>query len=277
MDQVLEMSSGSTDNTPAALREEANLATSNHDAMFIAPSSQTAPGLEPMYLTDDFAGESHAKPIIVLDPGHSGQDIVHKDKTGLNDHDYPNDPEIYEVFDVAQEVGKRLEEAGYEVVYTKDSALDSVSLRDRAEIAKAANADLAVSIHTDHTQNFDSFSQIYAQENGLWRGGTQENPTVVFNNQEVAEKSQSASAIFEQEREKAEHHNVDVTRVNFADRPGIDPGNISQVQLYAGEGPNAVPWVYNEVGGKGFEDPGNKEEYVEGLTNAIMASVPIKK
>jgi len=152
--------------------------------------------------------------------------------------------------------------------------MDSVSLRERAEIAKAANADLAVSIHNDHTQNYDSFGQIYAQEVGLWRGGSEDDPTVVFTNEAIAKASQSAALHFEQAREQAEGHDVEVTRVNFANRPGIDPGNIPQVQLYAGEGPNAVPWIYNEVGGKGFDAPGNKEAYVEGLTNAIIASVP---
>lgn len=273
MDKNTEQPANGVDTT-STLYQNADLANPNNNALIAAMNNKGSAALEPMDLTDNFAGEPHSKPVIVLDPGHSGQDIKHQDVTGLTDHDYPNDPEIYEVWNVAQEVGKRLEDAGYDVVFTKNAALDSVSLRDRAEIAKAAHADLAVSIHTDHTQDFDSFGQVYAQEQGLWRGGTQEDPTVVFNNQTIANESQDAAKHFEEAREQTEGHNVDVTHVNFANRPGIDPGNISQVQLYAGEGNDAVPWVYNEVGGKGFEDPAKQEAYVEGLTEAIMASVP---
>lgn len=273
MDQNFEGQSYPAASAPAALYNEVDLAMRGAGSTRQGLKESNAPGLEPMFITGE--GEPRDKPVVVLDPGHSGQDITRRDQTGLNDHDYPNDPEIHEAWDVAQEVGRRLEAAGYEVVMTKDSALDSVSLRDRAEIAKAANADLAVSIHTDHTKEFDSFGQIYAQEVGLWRGGTEHNPTVQFTNAAVANASQNAASHFEQAREQAEGHDVEVTRVNFANRPGIDPGNISQVQLYAGEGPNAVPWVYNEVGGQGFENPGNQEAYIDGLTNAIKASVPI--
>ncbi|CAN5281318.1 hypothetical protein BH10CYA1_BH10CYA1_46110 [soil metagenome] len=103
--------------------------------------------------------------MIVLDPGHSGKDISSVDPaTGLHDHDYPNDPEIYEAWNVSQQEGKRLQKAGYDVIYTKDSALDSVSLRDRANIAQDANADLSVSIRR--------FNSMQGQDRTQCRGFT---------------------------------------------------------------------------------------------------------
>lgn len=220
-------------------------------------------------------GKKNDIPVIVLDPGHSGTDIASVDpKTGLNDHDYPNFPEIYEAWDVAQKVGANLEAAGYDVVFTKNSALDSVSLRQRAEIAMSVEADLAVSIHDDHGQKFDNYGEVFAQELGLWRGGTAANPRVTFTNKDIADKSLAAAANFVSERSRTEGRTVDLTQVNFAGREGIDPGNITQVQLYAGEEPHPVPWVYNEVGGIGY-GPVQEAAYVQGLTDAIMKSVPI--
>ncbi len=214
-------------------------------------------------------------PVIVLDPGHSGTDIASVDpESGLNDHDYPNFPEIYEVWDVAQKVGANLKAAGYEVVFTKNSALDSVSLRQRSNIAQQAKADLAVSIHDDHTQKYNDCGEVFAQELGLWRGGTASNPKVKFSNKEIADESQEAAEIFVAERSRAEGRPVELTQVNFAGRPGIDPGNITQVQLYSGAGPHPVPWVYNEVGGIGY-GPEQEAAYVKGLTEAIMKSVPL--
>ncbi len=225
-------------------------------------------------LNDITSSEPLRKPVIVLDPGHSGQNISNIDPvTKLHDHDYPNYPEITEAWRVAQQVGDKLRADGYDVVFTKQSELDTVSLRQRATIAQNVHADLAVSIHDDHGRNFSDFAQVFAQEVGEYRGGVDQ-PKVEFTNQKIADESHDAALTFVSERAKAEGHSVKLTRCVFDNRPGIEPGNISQVQLYAGDGPNAVPWVYNEVGGIGL-GPVQEAAYAKGIAEAIEKSVPL--
>lgn len=202
---------------------------------------------------------------IVLDPGHSGTKAQRIDPaTGVLDVDYPNIPEIDEVFDVALKVKQALEAEAYTVIMTKNSARESISHRGRAEVANNANAALAVSIHTDHYAGRWSFAQIYVQRDGLYR----EKPSgerVYFNNAQVAQKSQAYGQVFAAERGKAEGRPVDITTVNFAGRAGLAAGNIPLVQLFA-----TVPWVYNEVGaGPGELTSAQKEMYAQGIVNSI--------
>jgi N-acetylmuramoyl-L-alanine amidase len=217
--------------------------------------------------------DGQKKTVIVLDPGHSGNDIKSVDaKTKLVDHDYPNHPEMEEAFRVAKDVGARLKKEGYDVIYTKQKADDTVSLRERATIAQNAHAVLGVSIHNDHGKSYKSFGQVYAQGVGEWRGGTKERPKAVFENKQIASISAAYAKIFASERSKVEQHSVSVTPISFDNRAGIEPGNIPQVMLFAGTQPNAVPWIYNEVGGINF---GKREEslYAQGIANAIQKCV----
>ncbi len=212
---------------------------------------------------------AQVKPVVVLDPGHSGKDVKNIDtETKLVDHDYPNHPEMEEMFRVSRMVGSKLQAEGFKVIYTKGTADKSVSLRERATIAKNAHAALGVSIHDDHGKPYKNFAQVYAQKAGLWRGGTQKRPKAVFTNKTIALLSLEYAKIFAKERTKAERHTVAVTPISFDNRPGIEPGNIPQVMLFAGSEPNAVPWIYNEVGGKNF---GRKQEalYAQGIFLAI--------
>ncbi len=222
-----------------------------------------------LIITSAFQAVAQEKPIIVLDPGHSGKEIKTVDeKTKLIDHDYPNHPEMEETYRVARDVGARLEKAGYTVIYTKKDVNDSVSLRERATLAQEAHAALGVSIHNDHGKSYKSFGQVYEQGLGQWRGGSQSKPKAKFANKRIATVSAGYAKIFARERTKVEQHSVAVTPISFDNRPGIEPGNIPQVMLFAGTEPNAVPWIYNEVGGKNF---GRKQEslYAKGIANSI--------
>ncbi|MBI2810742.1 MAG: N-acetylmuramoyl-L-alanine amidase [Candidatus Melainabacteria bacterium] len=226
-------------------------------------------------LATAFQAAAREKPIIILDPGHSGKEIKSVDaKTTLIDHDYPNHPEMEETFRVARDVGARLEKAGYTVIYTKKDVTDTVSLRQRATIAQEAHAALGVSIHNDHGKSYKTFAQVYEQGLGQWRGGSRSKPKVKFANKEIATISANYAKIFAKERTKVEQHSVAVTPISFDNRPGIEPGNIPQVMLFAGTEPNAVPWIYNEVGGKNF---GPKQEtlYAKGIANSIEKCVGI--
>ncbi|MEO8104917.1 MAG: phage tail tip lysozyme [Candidatus Saccharibacteria bacterium] len=216
------------------------------------------------------ASSSAQKPTIVLDPGHSGTDVTQIDATtGLHMHDYPNQFESDEVFAIAQTVKAKLLTDGYNVLMTKQAVSDTVLFRARATIANQANAALAVSIHDDHSQPWNSFGQVYTQKVGLYRTGTK--GKISFSDQAVATKSQAYGAIFTAQRTATEGHPVTSTDVNFAGRAGIDPGNISQVQLMA-----TVPWVYNEVGapaGKSLSQA-DQDKYAQGLINSIEKAVP---
>jgi len=213
---------------------------------------------------------------IVLDPGHSlDSEGVYDDPYNIYDDDYPNYPEINEVWNIAKDLQSKLQAAGYTVVMTKNDWNDPafVSLYQRAQIANNANADLAVSIHDDHTQNWSSFAQVYVQNVNYYRDDKNGNKVTFAqvagsNASSIASKSQQYGQIFASERTAAEGHTVIVATENFAGRAPIAAGNIPQVQLFS-----KVPWVYNEVGGIGITSD-DLNRYEQGLLNAIEKAVP---
>lgn len=75
---------------------------------------------------------------VVLDPGHGGGDLGTQASATLIEKDL--------ALDLARRTRERLVAAGIEVVLTRDADV-AVALRDRAEIANRAEADLFVSIH----------------------------------------------------------------------------------------------------------------------------------
>lgn len=218
------------------------------------------------------------RPIIVLDPGHSGVDRTITDpRTGLDDHDYPNQPEMEDVFDVAQQIKTKLEQDGYRVIMTKNSSADTVSLRQRADIANGNNAALAVSIHDQAGSSgglaFSAFHEIYAQKVGEYREKPDGSNKTVFTNADIAAKSQLYSLNFQKARAAAEGIEPTIKENSFDNRSGIDPGNLSLVQLFAN-----APWIYNEVGGNSDGQIGlsqtDKAKYAAGLIAGIEQSIP---
>lgn len=208
---------------------------------------------------------------VVIDPGHSGKDSTRMDpETNIIDHDYPSaTSEMKDVFEVATNLKSKLESAGYKVVMTKNSVNDSVSHRQRAEIANSNNAAIAVSIHTDQGANsFGKWGQVFAQKVGLYRNSGQDGKgtPVKFADQAIADLSQKYSNTIAQTRTAIE--GVTVTNVvnSFDGRKGLAGGNIPLVQLFS-----KVPWVYNEAGGPLNADQKNK--YAQGIYDGIVKSV----
>ena len=146
----------------------------------------------------------------------------------------------------------------------------TITLRDRAEIANKNHADLAVSIHDDDSQPWETFAQVYIQEVGLHRD-TASGKQIKFTNKEVAEKSKKYGTIFAKERTKEEKHKVTIVRNSFNGRAGLSPGNLSTVQLLA-----EVPWVYGEVGARGKLTNKQMDQYAKGIIAGVEASVPTK-
>lgn len=87
------------------------------------------------------------KPVIVLDAGHGGKDPGTVGAKGTQEKDI--------TFKMATELKALLEATGrYKVVLTRDSD-ELLALRERIEVARAAGADLFISLHADHISKSD--------------------------------------------------------------------------------------------------------------------------
>ncbi|MCW2497335.1 N-acetylmuramoyl-L-alanine amidase [Jatrophihabitans sp.] len=222
---------------------------------------------------------SGAHPVIVIDPGHSVTVHGTDPATGLDVSDYENEPEMRDVFAVAQLVRSKLEAAGYRVILTKTSLDEPTTLGRRADIANAAHAALALSIHDQAGSNggigFNSGNNIvYYQSVGDYRE-TPAGKKVVFTDEAEAALSKRYGAIFQSERAKYEGHSIrlqDNVGYNLGSR-GLPAGNIWIVQLLS-----KVPWIYNEAGGNSAGqsslDSAAEQRYANGLVASVEACVP---
>jgi hypothetical protein len=221
--------------------------------------------------------------MIVIDPGHSGRSIRSTDRrTGLRDIDYPNYPEIYEMFDVSACVARGLRMDGYRVVLTKAHALDSVSLAKRAAVADRAKAALAISVHDDHGQSA-GFQATYDQRGRPGRNGhypamyrgTGAHRTV-FALPSVARESQRAAKVIAQARTRVQGRSVGVRVNSYTGRAPLEPGNLALVQLLTRR-----PWVYNEMGAKTAGSVrtamsiASETGYAKGLLVGVEEAVPL--
>lgn len=208
-------------------------------------------------------------PLIVLDPGHSGSSLTTIDPaTQIRDEEYLNTPETRNMFEVASLLKTKLEAAGYRVLVTKHAWNDTVSKRDRADLANKNRAALGVSIHTSgHT--FGHYGQIYVQRPDSYRVDIH-GQRVNFALPEVAALSAKYGQIFLQERRKIEGSSVVITVNTSFEGRGLAPGNLPIVQLFA-----EVPWIYNEAGAP--QNKNDKERYAQSLFNSIVKCVPIEE
>jgi N-acetylmuramoyl-L-alanine amidase len=212
--------------------------------------------------------------VIVIDPGHSPAIQAIDPGSGLNVSDYENEPEMRDVFAVAERVKVKLQAAGYRVIMTKTSATQRLSLGQRAAIANAAHAALALSIHDQAGANggigFEQGNAIaYYQRVGDYRmtpGGSK----VVFTDTRVARLSMKYGEIFRTQRALAERHQVALQGDVGYDlgARGLPGGNIWMVQLLS-----HVPWIYNEAGGNSVGMSGlnayDRQLYADGLVAGV--------
>jgi N-acetylmuramoyl-L-alanine amidase len=221
-------------------------------------------------------------PVIVVDPGHSVPIHAIDPRTGLDVSDYANEPEMHDVFSVAELVRSELVADGYRVIMTKQTVNTPTSLGRRAHIANAAHADLALSIHdqagADGGIGFDDGNNIvYYQTVGDYR----ETPTgkkVYFTDARVAAQSKKCALDFQRARAAAQHAPMTLlgnTGYDLGSR-GLPAGNIWLVQLLS-----HVPWIYNEAGGN---SPGmvglshsDEQRYAAGLVAGVESCVPIAR
>jgi N-acetylmuramoyl-L-alanine amidase len=247
------------------------------------PSASPTPTTSPRRTAKPRSTPSPAPaPVILIDPGHSGRSISSTDRsTGLRDIDYPNDPEIDEVFAISSCAGQALRRDGYRVVLTKKRARDSVGLAARARMAAKVHADLALSVHDDHSQSA-GFEATYSQR-GVKHGGSYHamyrgsgRTRTVFDLPAVARRSEQAATAIARARSKAQGRPVTVRENIYTGRAPLEPGNLALVQLLS-----TVPWVYNEMGALTGGDPGrpmsqaDQRGYTEGLVLGVEAAVPL--
>ena len=217
--------------------------------------------------------------MIVVDPGHSPSIYAIDPATGLTVSDYENEPEMRDVFAVAELVKAKLLAAGYRAIMTKDSATDRISLAQRAAIANNAHAALALSIHDQAGANggigFDSGNNtVYYQSVGNYRE-TPNGTRIVFSDGRVAALSMKCGQTFQAQREKVEGHQVALlgnTGYDLGSR-GLPAGNIWLVQLLS-----HVPWIYNEAGGNSAGTTGlsatDERRYADGLVAGVEHCIP---
>lgn len=206
-----------------------------------------------------------AKSDVVLDPGHSKvKTIPQYNSEGIQIGEYSNEPELSNMFKTAQLIETKLKAKGYTVTLTKKTVDESMTHEKRVQVAEAAGAQLAVSLHsTPGTFGSASSGWVTEQKVGGYRIA-KDGKKVTFNDQAVAAKSAEYAKAILAGRQKSEG-GVKMYDISFAGRGGdIQPGNLPNVQLLS-----KIPWVYNEVGESGF----SAEKYADGIANGIMQAI----
>lgn len=215
------------------------------------------------------AQETTSAPVVYLDPGHSGSDTNTIDPAiGVRDHDYPNVPEIDDAWDVAETAKKDLEKDGYKVILSKDKARETSNFRTKASKADNANADLAVSIHTD--PSLPNTGWITIPKVGQYR--TAEDGTKVeYKDSSAATVSKKDAEVFKTARQKNEGNDIIMQDISLKGRQGLAPGNIPLIMLMS-----KTPWVYLEKkAGKNGLSNDQKKKYADSIKDGVKASLPL--
>jgi N-acetylmuramoyl-L-alanine amidase len=255
-------------------------ATSRRVTPTTHPKPRPTPTSRPAPSTHKAPPPSSGGPVIVLDPGHSVSISATHPATGLNVSDYENEPEMRDVFAVAELVRSKLQAAGYRVVMTKATVDTPASLLKRAQIADNVHAALALSIHDQAGSNggipfAEGNNIVYYQSVGTYRA-TSSGKKYYFTDQKLAGVSARYGQIFQDQRARVEGHQIRLqgdTGYDLGGR-GLAGGNIWMVQLLS-----HVPWIYNEAGGNSAGMAGlnatDKQRYADGLVTGVEHCVPV--
>lgn len=121
----------------ALLEDYANGRLNNNGTGATTPPVREPAPTEPAKPT---RGQTRRQPVIVLDPGHGGEDPGAAGPSGLREKDV--------VLSIARETKKRMESLGYKVYMTRNEDV-FIPLGVRVAKARQLRADVFVSIHAD--------------------------------------------------------------------------------------------------------------------------------
>ncbi len=261
-----------------------------------APDSEPGPAIAPPAQHADPAPVCTAtRPVVVLDPGHSGGPNfdstaevdgrkpvtalgitfhpVDIDDSGIMSIDNGGAPgELLTMWRAALRIQKLLRSAGYIVDLTKSSATGNVGLLERVREAINDHATIAVSLHYTGGIPFGEANAHFGvtpQQVGRYRTNVSNGDTIRFTNARIAAESQRDAKIIQRARAAA-GDGVDVAPLDesFPESRGLPAyGNISIVQVVD----QRFPWIYNEDGDIGF----NLRDYTAGIAKGIERAVPI--
>lgn len=245
--------------------------------------------------TDPAPACTAKRPVVVLDPGHSGGPNfdstaevdgpkpvtalgitfhpIDIDNSGIMSIDNAGAPgERGTMWSAALRIRTILRSAGYTVDLTKSSADENVGLLERVREAINDHATIAVSLHYSGGIPFGQANAHFGvtpQQVGRYRTNVSNGDTIRFTNAHVAAESQRDAQIIQKARAAA-GDGVDVAPLDasFPKSRGLPAyGNISIVQVVD----QRFPWIYNEDGDIGF----NFHDYTSGIANGIKRAVPI--
>lgn len=218
-------------------------------------------------------GSPSSETTVVIDPGHGVAGTETDPTTGIIAAESVGAPgERKAMWETAQIIKTQLETAGYKVVLTKTKEDDTAGLLTKVQRANDSGANIAVSLHytgdADFTASNDHWG-VTPQEVGLFRENKANGKRKTFTNQTLATKSTNYAQVIADER-KAVGIDSKVVPLDMSfpkSRTDIQAwGNISIVQLFA-----TIPWVYNEVGNRGFD----KNKYADSVASGIKKAVPL--
>jgi N-acetylmuramoyl-L-alanine amidase len=235
------------------------------------------------------------RPVVVLDPGHSGGPNfdstaevdgpkpvtalgitfhpVDIDGSGILSIDNAGAPgERVTMWRAALRIQKILRSAGYIADLTKSSVNANVGLLERVREAINDHATIAVSLHYTGGIPFGEANAHFGvtpQQVGRYRTNISNGDTIRFTNARVAAESQRDARIIQKARAAAgDRVAVAPLDESFPKSRGLPAhGNIAIVQVVDRQ----FPWIYNEDGDVGF----NFRDYTTGIANGIKRAVPI--
>ena len=210
--------------------------------------------------------------IVFLDPGHGASFEQIDPETGLMDKEYFNDPETYNVWEVANKAKGELEKSGYSVVMSKSAVDEKAGFREKANRANNSKASIAVSLHTTG----GSTNYNWGQKVGGYRDYEGKKDT--FDNQAVADKSQQYVSIFTDVRKQTEKlSEISNADADYNGRVGLSGGNLALIMLWSN-----IPWVYLEKATGVPSDGPNRtlseqeiNDYTASVVEGVKKAVPL--
>lgn len=214
---------------------------------------------------------------IVIDPGHGGTDPGCIGRSGLKEKDV--------VLDLALDLKKKLQEAGFEVFLTRESDI-FIPLENRTVIANQKKADVFISLHVNshHNKNRSGIQTFYlslTQDSVVNELAAIENATSTRTLNEMAETIRKiirhSKALESRElAEKIQQNLVKCIRQSFPDAQDLGVRGGPFWVLIGGEMPSVLIEVSHMSNSKEearLKDKVYRQRIIEGIFEGILAYI----